>query len=143
MKIAVMEHGFRLEKGSMHASAFDIKTPVDFAVVKGKPVKIGLGIRSEIPHGVAAIIAPRSGLGSKGIRICNTIGIIDTDYRGEWQASLVLEDWAEVNSMLFERGDRVLQVVLAETLTHVAHVSEDVLTDTERGDGGYGSTGVA
>ncbi len=93
----------------------------------------------EIPDGFEAQIRPRSGLAFKhGITVLNTPGTIDSDYRGEIKVLLINfgKDNFEINY-----GERIAQIVIAEhakvRLTH-----SDEIKDTERGDGGYGSTGV-
>lgn len=93
----------------------------------------------EIPDGFEAQIRPRSGLAFKhGITVLNTPGTIDSDYRGEIKVLLINfgNDNFEINY-----GERIAQIVIAEhakvRLTH-----SDEIKDTERGDGGYGSTGV-
>lgn len=141
MKVQVLEHGFELHKGTESASGFDIRNTFDdLSIVKGKVTKVGLGIKTEVPEGFVAVIAPRSGLGSKGIQVCNTMGFIDTDYRGEWMAHLTLADWSKETEMLFKRGDRILQVFIVPVLTQVEYVTE--LSETARGEGGFGSSGV-
>ena len=92
----------------------------------------------EIPEGHVGLILPRSGLGRKGIVLVNTVGVIDSDYRGEVKVIL-----ANLGSEPFavRRGDRIAQLVPAPVqranFLEVAHLDE-----TERGAGGFGSTGI-
>lgn len=97
------------------------------------------GIRIELPEGYEAQVRPRSGLALKhGVTVLNTPGTIDSDYRGELKVLLVnlSNDDFEVNA-----GERVAQMVIAR---HETATWEEVkvLDETERGEGGYGHTGV-
>lgn len=97
------------------------------------------GIRIELPEGYEAQVRPRSGLALKhGITVLNTPGTIDSDYRGELKVLLVnlSNDDFVVNS-----GERVAQMVIARHETATWEEVE-VLDETERGEGGYGHTGV-
>ena len=100
---------------------------------------IGTGLFFEIPEGYEVQIRPRSGLAAKnGVTVLNTPGTIDSDYRGEIKVILVnlgKEDFV-VNS-----GDRIAQMVLVP-VTHANFVNTEKLSETERADGGFGSTGV-
>ena len=96
------------------------------------------GIKIELPDGVCGLILPRSGLGSKGIVLANTVGLIDSDYRGE--IVLMLKN---TGSTMFhiEEGERAAQMMfLSVHQPEFELVSE--LGTTARGEGGFGSTGV-
>lgn len=96
------------------------------------------GIKIELPDGVCGLILPRSGLGSKGIVLANTVGLIDSDYRGE--IVLMLKN---AGSTMFhiEEGERAAQMMfLSVHRPEFELVSE--LGTTARGEGGFGSTGV-
>lgn len=94
----------------------------------------------EIPDGYFGMVVPRSGLGMKGITLVNGTGIIDSDYRGE--IGIKLQNTG-TETVVIESGDRVAQLIILPYL----HVdlervpSVEVLTDTKRGRGGFGSTG--
>lgn len=96
------------------------------------------GIKIELPDGVCGLILPRSGLGSKGIVLANTVGLIDSDYRGE--IVLMLKN---IGSTMFhiEEGERAAQMMFLSV-----HQPEfelvSALGTTGRGEGGFGSTGV-
>ncbi len=94
----------------------------------------------EIPEGYEAQVRPRSGLAMKnGITVLNTPGTIDSDYRGEVKVLLInfgKEDFA-VNF-----GDRIAQLVISK-YEKISLVQSDMVSETERGDGGYGSTGIS
>ena len=94
----------------------------------------------EIPEGHVGLIVPRSGLGRKGIVLVNTVGVIDSDYRGE--IGMTLQNTGSV-PVAIAHGDRVAQMLIVPyakvQLERVDDVSE--LSETERGVGGFGSTG--
>lgn len=102
-------------------------------------VLIKTGLFLEIPDGYECQVRPRSGLAlKKGITVLNSPGTIDADYRGEVGVILV-----NLSSDLFviEDGERIAQLVFAE-VTQAKWEESEVLTSTERGTGGFGSTGV-
>ena len=97
------------------------------------------GIRIELPEGYEAQVRPRSGLALKhGITVLNTPGTIDSDYRGELKVLLVN---LSNDDFVVNAGERVAQMVIAR---HETATWEEVkvLDETERGEGGYGHTGV-
>lgn len=99
---------------------------------------IPTGLALELPPGFEGQVRPRSGLALKsGLTVLNAPGTIDADYRGEVQVLLVNLSSSPV---ILRRGDRIAQLVVAPvTRARLVEVSE--LTDTERGTGGFGSTG--
>lgn len=97
------------------------------------------GIRIELPEGYEAQVRPRSGLALKhGITVLNTPGTIDSDYRGELKVLLVN---LSNDDFVVNAGERVAQMVIAQHETATWEEVE-VLDETERGEGGYGHTGV-
>jgi dUTP pyrophosphatase len=101
---------------------------------------IPTGIRVQIPRGYEIQVRPRSGLALKhGVTVLNSPGTIDSDYRGEIGVVLVNLGGEPFTVM---NGDRVAQLVLAETV-RAKYVRSESLSDTARGEGGYGSTGKA
>lgn len=124
-------------RGSEDAAGYDIYMPHP-GIASGTEVKVGLGFATEIPKGYVALLLPRSGAGSKfGIELNNTCGVIDSDYRGEWLASLRTKNGLQYH---WKAGERLLQFVLVPTGSFDLEVV-DRLDDTQRGDGGFGSTG--
>lgn len=107
-----------------------------FFVNPGETIKIPLGFALELPSGYEAQIRPRSGLSAKGI-ICG-FGTVDEDYRGEVCA--ILSNNTK-DDFLVRDGDRIAQVAIRKTES-VTFVLSESLSDTERGDKGFGSTGV-
>jgi dUTP pyrophosphatase len=123
------------------SAGMDLRANLDSSIIL-KPLQRALvptGLYLELPTGYEAQIRPRSGLAYKhGISIVNSPGTIDADYRGEIKVLLVnLSD----QDFTVEDGERIAQMVVArhETVEWLESLS---LTETERGAGGYGSTGV-
>ena len=113
-----------------------VESPV--TIPAGKFAMIPTGLFFEIPEGYEIQIRPRSGLAAKnGVTVLNTPGTIDSDYRGEIKIILVnLSD----KDFVVNNGERVAQMVIAP-VTQASFTIVDQLSDTERGTGGFGSTG--
>jgi len=107
-------------------------------VEPGKRAKLAAGFKLEIPVGYEAQIRPRSGLAAKaGISLTNCVGTIDSDYRGEVMV-LIINHGEEPYT--FSPGERIAQMVIVP-VPLVELVPVDRVADTERGEGGFGSTG--
>jgi dUTP pyrophosphatase len=105
----------------------------------GERWSVGTGIAVEIPDGHAGLVLPRSGLAQKhGITLVNSPGLIDSGYRGEVRVLLLNTDPAEVFRL--EPGERIAQLVIAPVAA-AEPVEVEGLTETSRGDGGFGSSG--
>lgn len=126
--------------GTVDSAGYDLYMPEAGVIEPGQTKKVLLGFASEVPKGYGALLMPRSGAGSKGISLANTIGLIDADYRGEWMAVMHLD--AEVTDKPFhwEAGDRLLQFVLVP-IFKPALEKVDSVQQSGRGAGGFGSTG--
>ncbi|KAB3523409.1 dUTP diphosphatase [Corynebacterium sp. zg254] len=123
-------------------AGIDLYSAEDVIIEPGKRVLVGTGIALGLEPGTVGLIHPRSGLALKhGLSIVNTPGTIDADYRGEVKVCLINLDQEE--SVSIRRGDRIAQLVVQHVvLCEVDEVdSVEDLGATERGDGGYGSTG--
>ena len=120
------------------AAGMDVLSAEDVVLAPGTRHAVATGFAVAIPEGYEIQVRPRSGLALKhGISLPNTPGTIDSDYRGELKVILInlgAEDFA------IARGDRIAQLVLAP-VTLAAWHEVDVLDDTARGAGGFGSTG--
>ena len=100
---------------------------------------IHTGIAMEIPTGLAGLVYARSGIASKrGLAPANKVGVIDSDYRGE--IMVALHNHSE-SVQTIENGERIAQIVIAPYIT-ANFILSDELDDTNRGDGGFGSTGT-
>ncbi len=128
---------------TLGAAAFDIFTPEPVTLTSKEPTLIKLGFAGQVPEGYVAVLAPRSGQGFKnGVNLRNTIGIIDSDYRGEWCTKLSIDMFNEEDFELkFEAGERIIQCMILP-VKQVEFGIVDKLTDTDRGEGGFGSTGT-
>ncbi len=123
---------------SSEAAGMDLCASMDFSLQPAQRKLVPTGIRMEIPPGFEGQVRPRSGLAMKhGIGMVNAPGTIDSDYRGEIGVLLINLGHEAVT---FQKGDRIAQLVIAPvvraTLTRV-----DDLNQTDRGAGGFGSTG--
>lgn len=99
-------------------------------------VKYNLGLSFEVPKGYGLFLFPRSSVMKQELVLSNAVGVIDSDYRGEVSAIF----YVNKNSKLYEVGERCCQIVILE-LPKVQFVVKDELSETKRGEGGYGSTG--
>lgn len=124
--------------GTEGAACFDLQT-IDEAVIR--PSTMGIfrtGLAAAVPDGWVLLIYSRSGHGFKhGVRLSNAVGVIDSDYRGEIMVALHNDG---ATSCRIETGDRVAQAMLMPALRCTFHEVDD-LDATERGTGGFGSTG--
>jgi dUTP pyrophosphatase len=123
---------------SSGAAGLDVVAAEDLVLVPGGRHAVATGFAIAIPEGFEVQVRPRSGLALKnGITCLNTPGTIDSDYRGEVKVIL-----ANLGSEPFEvrRGERIAQLVPAP-VQRAAFVEVDALDSTERGSGGFGSTG--
>ena len=108
-------------------------------VMPGTTEFIKTGIAMEIPTGLVGLIYARSGMAcKKGLAPANKVGVIDSDYRGELMVALHNHSQSPVT---VEPGDRIAQLVLTPYIT-AEFVEAEELSDTVRGDGGFGSTGT-
>lgn len=123
------------------AAGFDIKAYLDndFVLKAGKRALIPTGLFFQVPSGYEAQVRARSGLAIKnGIGLVNGIGTVDSDYRGEIKVPLI--NWSQ-EDFIIHNGDRIAQVVINKyEKVEIEIVNE--LSVTQRGDGGFGHTGV-
>lgn len=140
VKIMASEGAVIPEYKTSGAAGADVYALVEKPVVipSGKFAMIPTGLFFEIPEGYEIQVRPRSGLAAKnGVTVLNTPGTIDSDYRGELKILLINlgeEDFTINNH------DRIAQIIIA-SVTQAAFIPSSELSDTERGTGGFGSTG--
>lgn len=121
------------------AAGMDVVSAEDVVLETGMRHAVATGLAVAIPPGYEIQVRPRSGLALKhGISVPNTPGTIDSDYRGELKIIMINHG---AKSFVIARGDRVAQLVLAPVTLAAWHEVED-LPPTQRGEGGFGSTGV-
>ena len=127
-------------QGSKSAAGWDLRALEDTTVSRGTSTKIRTGLAVAIPEGWEGQIRSRSSLGAKGMIMPNGIGTIDSDYRGEL---MVLATWiGEGDEINLSKGERIAQMLISPVpLTNFREVSFDELSKTERGKGGFGSSG--
>jgi dUTP pyrophosphatase len=128
--------------GSRYAAGYDLYACLDgdgeVTIPAHRTVKIGTGLAVALPEGTFGAIFARSGLATKeGLRPANCVGVIDSDYRGECIVSVHNDSGVE---RTIRTGERIAQLVLLPFLP-MEFEEVDALEDTERGAGGFGSTG--
>lgn len=126
------------EKKSELAAGFDLQSTITTFMSPGSRKLIPCGFAMEIPVGYEGQIRPRSGLAyRKGLTVLNSPGTIDSDYRGEVKVLLINDG---VSSQNVSSGDRIAQLVICP-VPDVELEEVDELSDTPRGNNGFGSTG--
>ncbi len=120
-------------------AAYDMRSRVDITLAPNRSTLVPTGVFIELPVGYEAQIRPRSGLALKhDLMLTNSPGTIDAGYRGE--IGIIMYN-AGKEDFSISRGDRIAQMVICK-LPEVELVASDSLSDTDRGSGGFGSTGV-
>ena len=119
----------------------DIASRVDMVLKAGERALVPTGLSIALPPGYVALVHPRSGLAIKnGISMVNTPGTVDASYRGELQVILINHDLSE--DFVINKGDRIAQLVI-QKFEEATFIEVDSLPGTERGTGGFGSTGAS
>lgn len=121
-------------KGS---AGFDVRSTIETTLPGGGGIQIPLGFAVEIPEGYELQCRSRSGLAKEGIFVTNSPGTVDSDYRGELK---VLLSNLSNRAFSIQKGDRIAQLVLNK-IEQAKIVEVEELSETERGEGGFGSTG--
>lgn len=127
--------------GSPYAAGCDLYacTDADIKIQAGEAVLIHTGVAMELPVGYVGLVYARSGLATKkGLAPANKVGVVDCDYRGEIMVSL--HNHSKIEQTV-AAGDRIAQFVIAPYITAEFEETEN-LSDTVRGAGGFGSTGM-
>ena len=120
------------------AAGVDLPADHDGTLLPGRRKLVTTGLKIAIPAGYEAQIRPRSGMANRhGVTVLNSPGTIDSDYRGEIGVILVN---LGANPFNWKAGDRIAQLVIAPVVQAVFEVVDE-LPETERGDGGFGSSG--
>lgn len=117
----------------------DLVSADDVVLGPGERATVGTGLRIALPNGYVAFVVPRSGLAMKhGITIVNAPGTVDAGYRGELRVTLLNTDAAEPYAIA--AGDRIAQLIVMP-VPRVRFVEVERLPGSDRGEGGFGSTG--
>lgn len=140
VRIKVLEPGFDVPRYATHGDAgFDLCSTQDIEIEAGCRSLVPCGFAIEIPDGYAGLVIPRSGLAIKhGISIVNAPGLIDSGYRGEIKVILINTDAKQ--TFHIKRGDRIAQMMII-AYPAINFVLSDELSGSDRGQGGFGSTG--
>lgn len=147
-------------KATAGAAAFDLVAVENTLIRPGETTKVRLGFAVELPPNYVMLIVPRSGVSLRTkLRQPNSVGVIDSDYRGEVAmmfdniahnpfeetepyVALTDGEYRRSGTYLVRKGDRIAQAMI-QRLPDAEFVDVDDLSDTARGDGGFGSTGVS
>jgi dUTP pyrophosphatase len=151
IQVEVVEGGKAPMKGSEDAACYDVYAR-EVRQVDDFYYKVKLGIKTAIPKGFHAKLVDRSGVTDTGWGLCNSLGVIDADFRGEWQARFrpYVGGWfngwndnvtLEIMKFPYEVGDRVAQFMIEKNCELELNLVDSVDADTERGAGGFNSTG--
>ncbi|XP_072237018.1 deoxyuridine 5'-triphosphate nucleotidohydrolase, mitochondrial isoform X1 [Leuresthes tenuis] len=130
------EHATAPTRGSAKAAGYDLYSAYDYSIGPMDKAIVKTDIQIAVPHGCYGRVAPRSGLAAKHF-IDVGAGVVDEDYRGN--VGVVLFNFSK-DTFEVKKGDRVAQLV-CERIFYPELVEEETLDDTERGAGGFGSTG--
>lgn len=141
IKIKTVNENIKIPtQGTKGAAGSDIYANVEkpLVILPHETVKIPTGISTEMPEGIVALIYSRSGMATqKGLVVCQGTAVIDSDYRGEWIIP-IHNDTNKIQNV--SPGERIAQVIFTEYLQPVFTIS-NTLSNTGRGDAGFGSTG--
>jgi len=125
----------------LHALTVDDAYALGAHVTESRPVVCGTGLAFEVPEGYALMVYSRSGHGFRfNTRLCNAVGILDSDYRGELMVKLTCDNDDDAY-LSVKPGDRIAQAMIVP-VPRVELVEADSLGETDRGAGGFGSTGA-
>lgn len=127
--------------GTAESAGFDLYATEGVEIENQRAVLIHTGIAVEIPKGYVGLLFARSGIATKKhLRPSNCVGVIDSDYRGEVMVSLYNDNYHSIHStQTVSKGERVAQLVILPYISPELVLSEE-LSDTDRGEGGFGST---
>lgn len=141
-ELKILDPKVELTKGSPHSAGFDLQAVLedDLILQAGAHVKIPTGIALWTKHPVFSMLAPRSGLGNKGLVLKNTVGIVDPDYQGEVIVTVFNNNLS--GTIRIEPYQRIAQMIVMPMLQNVHFtVVQEFSEKTSRGEGGFGSTG--
>lgn len=143
LKVKQLENGIGLTSpfyAHPGDAGLDLRAAEDVTIWPGERALIGSGIAVEIPEGHVGLVFPKSGRGVKeGLSIVNSVGVIDSGYRGEVGLSLINHDKSQ--PIYIKRDEKVAQLVVVPFVTCELKLVDE-LSDTSRGEGGFGSTGL-
>lgn len=143
--VVKVEHGDLIpQKGTNGSAGFDLRSKEDVVLKPNKRTLVGTGVRAIIPEDHVGLLFPRSSLSKNSIVMTNSVGVIDSDYRGEILASLMYMGEFE-NGVIIPKNERIVQLVVMPvpytTIKVDNYSTEEQWNNTARGTGGFGSTG--
>jgi dUTP pyrophosphatase len=141
LKIKILDKNIPSPKFANTGDAgLDLYSTIDYVLKPFERKLVPTGIKIEIPKGYAGFVQPRSGLAiNHGISLVNTPGLIDSGYRGEIKAILINFD--PIENFEIRRGDKICQLVIMK-IENAEIIFNDELDDSDRGEGGFGSSGL-
>lgn len=129
-------------KAHITDAGFDLYLPEAVELDEGIPALVDLDISLAIPEGYFGLITPRSSMANRRVLLANTVGIVDSGYRGNIKVALIYMPSKEMTKSIFiDAGERVAQIIIIPHY-QFGMVPTESLDDTERGEGGFGSTGI-
>ena len=134
---AVIPKYAKLGDAGMDLYAVDIKIHVDSLTDENTKIIVDSGLAFEIPEGFVGLVFPRSSIQSTGVRLTNCVGVIDSGYRGPVKAVFDIKDSSLI---YYNKGDRFAQIMIIP-YPQIEFEEAEELSETERSDGGFGSTG--
>lgn len=139
LKFDVLPGGRLPTRGSKTAAGLDLYSAESNTLFPGQRALYQTAVRVEIPDGFVGLVCPRSGLAiSEGVTVLNAPGVVDSDFRGP--IGVILVNLGEFAATI-ANGDRIAQLVVVPCWTATPVQADRVLSETERGDDGFGSTG--
>ena len=138
MNIKIGENGHVPTRGTEYSAGIDLYCTENVVIPRKSHVKVRTEVYVEIPKGHFGLLCPRSSMGLWGLCLANTVGIIDSDYRGE--IICLIKNFNPFEETI-KAKERVAQLVIVPYFCPKIEVVEE-LTETVRGSGGFGSTGV-
>lgn len=142
MKVKInrlVPHAKMPTRATSGSGAYDVYSTDELLLAPEGRYAFGTGLAMEIPHGFVALVCPRSGLAIKnGVTVLNAPGVVDSDYRGEVKAIVINHDLRE--PLFVNKGDKIAQLLFVKA-EEVEFEEAEELSSTQRGVGGFGSTG--
>lgn len=142
LRVKKLDSGAKLPRRELSSAGYDLFANESFRLHPEETKAVSTGVAVEIPAGYVGLVTPKSGLGhNQGIVLSNLTGVIDADYRGELKVCLWNRNTlGQANYKEFAKGDKIAQLLIMPVL-EMSVIEVDKLSDTDRGDGGFGSTG--
>jgi dUTP pyrophosphatase len=144
LKIRLKDKTLMPTRANPTDAGLDLRAAVSKLLPSATPTLIDTGVSVQIPPGHVGLVFSRSGLAKHGVTLSNSVGVIDSDYRGNIMVSLICNVEHE-REIFINRGDRIAQLVVVPiVLPQIQVVDEDdeEWLNTARGTGGFGSTGT-